>query len=158
MSAEMPQSVYLLVLQWMAEVVSRDRFLHIARWQLGNMGYMYLHMSIAAWSPTRPAMYQLAVRLLLCSESRNYDRHISLGMRLDRQQRRALSPFLWLDSVDTVTVQVRQLARAHRVETAVLTQLLRLHPGLRGVVDRLRDAAEQVVAEDMSSSSESEDH
>ena len=153
---EMQQAVYLCLMHWFADVPSQDHFEHIARWRVGNTAYQHLHVSSAAWSPSRAAIVRLALRLLLCSGVRDLEWNYRMAAQLNRQQRRAMAPLLILDPLDTVTHQVRQLVRAHRVEQDVLHRLLRLHPQLRGVVGDLRAAAAQRMVEDNSSSSEDE--
>ena len=151
--AEMQQAVYLCLMHWFADVPSQDHFGHIARWRVGNAAYQHLYVSSAAWNPSRAAIVRLALRLLLCSGVRDLEWNNRMGARLDRQQRRAMAPLLLLNPLDTVTHQLRQLVRAHRVERDVLHRLLRLHPQLRGVVDDLRAAAAQRMVEDDSSTS-----
>ena len=156
-SRTMPQTALILVLQFMAEVPESSRFVHLPSWRLANYGYLYLSASTVAWSPVRPAMHRIALRLLLQGEVRGADRQFQLASRFDRQLRRALLPVVALDPLAAVRVQVRRLARLYMIERDIVRQLLRHRPELQGMVGQLRLAAEgRVVAEDVSSSSEDE--
>ena len=151
--SEMAQAVYFCVMGFLAEVPMTELFQHITRWRVANIAYVHLMFSTAAWSPTRPAVLQLALRLSVNSGARDLDFNSRLAARFVRQQRRALAALPFLLPVDTVTAQVRQLVRLHRVERAVLAGLLRMHPQLLQDADVLRDAAASRVVEDESSSS-----
>ena len=153
----MPQAVYLCVMAWVGEVPLAALFNHIARWQLGNIAYAHLDFSIAAWSPSRAAVLQVAMRLLMSSGVRDVEHHERLAARVDRQQRRALGALPFLQPVDSITVQVRELVRSHRVERAVLAGLVHMHPHLLQDIAVLRDAAERRVVEDESSSSDEDE-
>jgi len=150
----MSQCAFLLVLQYMADVPDLSRFLHVPDWQLGNFAYIYLMMSTAAWSPTRPAMHRIALRLLLRCGTVDAEGHHEATSRLNRQLFRALRPAVTFDPFSTATVHVRRLARLHVIERDVLRQLLRRRPELQGLAVQLRQAVEQRAVEDVSSEDE----
>ena len=150
----MPQSVYFLVLQWLVEMPQERHFEHIRGWQLGNEAYCYLFLSTAAWSPTRAAMVRVALRLFICSGSRDSlstDRRLS---RLERQWGRALQPVAVLAPADSATARLRRLVRMYRVSAEVMRRLLRLHPELREAAAMIEADVGRLMVEDQSSSSE----
>jgi len=151
-SRAMPQTALNLVLQFMAEVPPSSRFAHLPTWQLANYGYLYLLTSTVAWSPVRPAMHRVALRLLLQDGVHGADEQFQLASRLDRQMRRALLPVLALDPRAELVAQIRQLARLYRIERDITLQLVRRRPELLGMAGQLRLVAETRVAEDVSSS------
>ena len=150
----MTQAIYVLVLQFMTEIPPQSRFSHVRRWQLGNLAYEFIDASTAAWSPVRPAAFRVALQLLLRCGRSDQDRQFQLAARLDRQVRRAIAPSdLQLAPNDTVVELVRRLVRAYRVERAVTRQLLRGRQ--RAAIEQLHRVVQEVIAEDVSSESES---
>ena len=151
----MPQAVFLLVAHFMADMPNVPRVAHIRRWQLGNVAYEFLDFSVAAWNPTRPALYRIALQLLMLCGRFDQEQQMREAARVDRQLRRALAPLV-SDTRDAVVTLVRGVARVQRTERAVLQYVMRRHPEVQASVEQARRIIGQAIAEDADSTSSEE--
>ena len=147
----MCQAVYLCVASWMSEVPLSTHSEHIARRRLSAVARVYLDFSAAAWSPSRAAMLQVALRLIASWGSRRVEEMQRTDNRLGRQWFRAMQPVLNLSPLETVTTRLRRLVRMYRVSAEITRRLVRSRPELAEVVAALREDVERFIVDDVSS-------
>ena len=149
--AQMEQAVYVCVSNFMADV-QVTRFAHLVRWQVGSIAYDHLSWSTAASSPSRAALVQLALRLLLVDQRRDVRMQDMLMAQLMRRLRRAVvATGIEVDDSDTELELVRRLARAYRVDRYVAVGVRRGRDAAQ-----MRRIVDSSIREDVDSESDSE--
>jgi hypothetical protein len=147
--SQMVQAVYVCVSNWIAEV-KITQFLHLVRWQMGAIGYDHLSWSTAAWSPSRAAIVQVALRLFVVDARRDLVLQDRLGAQLVRRLRRAVqNTGLPMHSHDSVLQCVRRLAREYRLDRTVALAVRGGHDA-----DQMRRILSAAIREDQDSDSE----
>jgi hypothetical protein len=149
----MCQTVYVCVMSWLSEVPLTAHFEHIARRHLSSVATSHLNFSAVAWSPSRAAVFQVALRLIVCWGSRRVQASERFDDRLGRQWYRAMQPAMILSPLDSVTTRLRRLVRMYRVSAEVTRRLVRSRPELGEVVAAIKVDVERLIVEDDDSSS-----
>ena len=148
----MPQAAYVLVLKYMTDISAVARMAHVPRWQFGNLGYEFLEMSTAAWSPVRPAAFRVALQLFMRGQRADLDEQMRLSGQVERRVRRAIgATSLPVDVNASLVEWVRRLSREYRVERSVAVAAGEGYQGVR--LERLRQIVDRTCPEDVDSSS-----
>ena len=123
----MDSIVYVLVMEWLVAIPS-SRYVHIARWQLGNVAWHYLDATTVASSPSRQAAVRLAMRFFLLAARGDLREHREESWAEDRRIYRAIRQTrVGVNPRGSVVDWVRMLSRHFIVEQTVSLYARRDH-------------------------------
>ena len=154
----MEQQAYFTVMHWLVTIPANSRFQHVPQWAMGNHAYVDLGMSTAAWSPSRRAAVDIAMRLFVVqmrSDIRELTDHASA---VDRRVYRAIMlTGMPINSRGDIVSWVRRLALDYRIEHTISLYVRRDHgrgPPSRAHAERLHRGLAEALREDVDSSDE----
>ena len=130
MSAQ--QQAYHFVMQWLVDLPVGTRYEHMNYMAMQRVGTEYLAVSVVAWSSSRRAVFDVAVRLFL-RHSRCLVRDVEESCEVEeRRIHRAISQTgLAVDFRQPIENVVRVLAHEYRLERSISAWAMHGHSGQR---------------------------
>ena len=147
---------YHVVMHWLVAVPRSSRFRHMPQWTLGNQAYAYLTMSTVAWSPSRRAAVDIAMRLFMVQLRADNRDLTDEASTVDRRAYRAIMMTgMPINPRGDIVTWVRRLALEYRVDRTISAYVrhahgaggpnrehaVRLHRHLRGDLRQDEDSA-----------------
>ena len=114
------QQAYHVVMHWLVAVPRSSRFRHMPQWTLGNQAYQYLAISTAAWSPSRRAAVDVAMRLFMVQLRADHRELTDEAATLERRIYRAVQlTGLPVNPRDQTENWVRLVAYEYQLERTI---------------------------------------